>query len=233
MTPARKGPGGGREPFVTQTKFPRLWLFLQKLLGGTKDKQKLALRAWSGEPRILEIGCSVGNVSEAFLGRGNVRFTGIDTDAAAIAVARTRFSGHATFRFLTTPVAEHGAQGDVYDYILVAGMLHHVDDATALDILRATRNLAGAGCTVVVYEPDALRQEDSRLFKAFYRLEQGLFLRPHAALRQLLCAAGLRVERDETHPVRPGLPGLPVVARFSYFVASWDANPAPGREENA
>jgi hypothetical protein len=52
---------------------------------------------------------------------------------------------------------------------------------------------------------------------------QGRFLRRHEDLKELLRASGLRIEQEERHPVRPGFPGLPVVARFSYFVATWDA----------
>lgn len=213
----------GAAPLITQAKFPRLWLVLQKLLGGTKDKQKLATRAWNGESRILEIGCSVGNISEAFLKRADASFTGIDIDEAAIEVAKKRFAGNGNFRFLTTSVAEHAGQDITYDYILVAGMLHHVDDETAGEILRSTKKLAMAGAKVVIYEPDALRTDDNLLFKAFYRLEQGRFLRRHEDLKELLRASGLRIEQEERHPVRPGFPGLPVVARFSYFVATWDA----------
>jgi hypothetical protein len=48
-------------------------------------------------------------------------------------------------------VEEHAKTGQRYDYIVVAGMLHHVDDATAASILRSTRFLVdetggGGGC---------------------------------------------------------------------------------------
>jgi hypothetical protein len=54
----------------------------------------------------------------------------------------------------------------------------------------------------------------------FYKVEKGLFLRHHEDLKALITDAGLTVLEDERVPIRPGLPGAPVVARFSVFLAS-------------
>ncbi len=58
----------------------------------------------------------------------------------------------------------------------------------------------------------------------FYKLEQGQYLRSFAVLSRLVEAAGLQILEQNTCPIRPGLPGLPVVARFSRIIAQW-ANP--------
>jgi hypothetical protein len=52
--------------FLSQSNFPRLWLLFQYLVGGTADKRRLAAMYYKGQKKVLEIGCSVGNVSQIF-----------------------------------------------------------------------------------------------------------------------------------------------------------------------
>lgn len=78
--------------FLNQSNTPRLWLFFQRLIGGRKDKQTLALSAWDGQRNILEIGCSVGNIANAFRTLPNIHYTGIDIDEKVIDVTKSRFT---------------------------------------------------------------------------------------------------------------------------------------------
>jgi cyclopropane fatty-acyl-phospholipid synthase-like methyltransferase len=206
---------------LTQTNFPRLWLLFQRWIGGTKDKQAIALSGYAGQINILEIGCSVGNVADAFRSLPGISYTGIDIDGNAIAVARQRFAGTA-FRFLEESVEEHARTGQRYDYILVAGMLHHVDDATAMNILRQTQALIQSGGNILIYDPVTLTSSDPRYMHWFYKLEQGKFMRSHADTEVLIRNAGLHIRTTRLVPMRPGLPGFPPVARFVCFEAIWE-----------
>ncbi len=206
--------------FFTQTRFPKFWLLAQKSIGGTKDKQALALSRWHGERRILEIGCSVGNISDAFRNLPNIHFLGLDTDTVALGEARTRFAPLPHFEFTGMSMESLADTGRTFDYILFAAVLHHVDDDKAVSMLRASARLAAPHGRILIFEPDALRADDTIIFKLFYKLEQGLFLRRHEDLRSLVTQSGLAVLEDETVPIRPGLPLAPVVARFSVFLAA-------------
>jgi 2-polyprenyl-3-methyl-5-hydroxy-6-metoxy-1,4-benzoquinol methylase len=206
---------------LTQSNFPRLWLLFQRLIGGTKDKQSIALSTWNGRHKILEIGCSVGNIADAFRSLPGIAYTGIDIDGKAINVAQRRFAGTA-FRFLEESIEEHAQSKSRYDYILVAGMLHHVDDAMATDILRTTRFLCSPGATVLIYDPDTLMPSDPALVRWYYKLEQGKFRRPHTESEALIQNAGLHIRDKRFVPIRPGFPGFPPVARFVCFDTAWD-----------
>ncbi len=158
--------------FLTQANFPRLWLFFQNHIGGTKDKQVLALSARENRCKILEIGCSVGNIADAFRPLKNILYTGIDIDSSAIGTAHMRFT-KTQFCFLETSVEEHAKSGMRYDYILIAGMLHHVDDATALSILKNTRLLAGQNTIVNIFDPTRLLAPILRTCTGFTSLNRG------------------------------------------------------------
>lgn len=209
----------------SQTRHPTLWRIAQRLVGGSKDKQALAVRFWEGQSKVLEIGCSVGNITKAFYVLPGVDYTGIDIDPVAIAAAKRYFPKNDRVRFICKSVQDFAAEGHKFDYIVVAGMLHHVDDATAMSILRSTDRLARDGAPVVVYDPEPLRPDDSLAFKAVYNLEQGRHLRTNAELLHLLQAAGMNIIHTNQYPIRPGLPLMPVVARFSLIIGQWPLGP--------
>jgi 2-polyprenyl-3-methyl-5-hydroxy-6-metoxy-1,4-benzoquinol methylase len=207
--------------WLNQTNSPRLWLLFQLLIGGTKDKRALALSSWSGRRNVLEIGCSIGNIADAFRNLPDIVYTGIDIDGQAISAAKKRFAGTG-FNFIHTGIEEYDFSGARYDFILVAGMLHHVDEATALAILQRTRLLSAEGGIVLIYDPDALIPSDPAYMRWFYKLEQGQFIRPHSEIEALVKKAGLVIREKGLFPIHPGLPGLPPVARFVRLVATWE-----------
>jgi SAM-dependent methyltransferase len=205
-------------PLLTQSRFPGAWLLFQKLFGGTPDKQRLVLERYRGQARILEIGCSVGNLAEAFRLPG-IAYTGIDVDRSAIDHARRRLGQQPNLRFLRASPEDLLSEGQRFDYVLIAGVLHHVDDATASGLVRTGLALLASDGSLVVSEPEELRRTDNTLFKIFYRLEQGQYLRSVEALASLVQSSGARISFIGERLVSPGLVSWPKVARFTLIEA--------------
>lgn len=192
---------------------------MQKVIGGNASKQILATEYYRNQPRVLEIGCSVGNISEAFLRYPEITFTGIDIDEKALAVARQRFKDIGNFRFSLCSLQELSKAGERFDYVLFAGMLHHVDDETAELLLRDALNCTAANGSIVIYEPEAVRDQDGWFFRLFYALfEQGAYLRSRDALETLVTRAGVNLDRIEDRMVSPGIVIKPYVARFNLLL---------------
>lgn len=192
---------------------------MQRIIGGNASKQALATEYYCNQRRVLEIGCSVGNISEAFLQFPEISFTGIDIDEKALAVAQRRFQGVGNFRFSLRSLQELSRAGERFDYVLFAGMLHHVDDETAELLLRDALNCTTANGTIVIYEPEAVRDQDGWFFRLFYALfEQGAFLRSRDALEALVIGAGVKLEQIEDRMVSPGIVTKPYVARFNLLL---------------
>lgn len=206
-------------PLLSQNRFPRLWLLMQQLIGGNAAKQALATEYYRGQQRVLEIGCSVGNISEAFLRYPGLKFTGIDIDGNALALAEHRFKDAQNFRFALCSLKELSEAGERFDYVLFAGMLHHVDDATGELLLRDALQCTSERGVIVIYEPEAVRAGDGWFFRLFYTLlEQGAHLRSRAALETLVRRAGVSLDRTEDRMISPGIVARPYVARFNLLV---------------
>ena len=187
-------PGAAWTALLSQERFPRLWLAFQKLVGGTKDKRRLATLHYKGQRTVLEIGCSVGIVSEAFTRFAGIQFTGIDIDESALDHARKRLASFPNFRFRNIGLSELARTGETFDYVLFANILHHVDDETAVALLTDVQSLLTPNSTLVVMEPEKIRDDYGHVFKLFYKFEKGEFRRPKEALIELVKAAGMDVE---------------------------------------
>lgn len=211
---------------LSQSRFPEAWLFAQKLIGGTPDKKRLALRHYAGQQRILEIGCSVGNLADAFLNCNGAEYTGIDIDEAALAVARRRFAGRPTFSFRGDSLEALKAEGGRWDYVLIAGVLHHVDDATARAMLESCARLCTPGGCVVVSEPVPLRPGDGAAFRFIHSIEQGQFLRETATLMPMIKEARLTITDCEEPLIGPGITSSPKIMRFALIRAVPTGSPA-------
>lgn len=207
--------------FLNQSRFPRVWLLMQNIIGGNACKQALATERYHGQKRVLEIGCSVGNISSAFRAYPDITFTGIDIDRHAIDVARRRFRNDPNFMFSLGTLEEFSRRGETFDYVFFAGMLHHVDDNTGLHLLRDAVKCTAHGGLIVIYEPEAVRASDSWFLRCFYAIfEQGTFLRSRNALQDLVERAGINLESVEDRMVSPGIVRRPYVARFNLLVGT-------------
>lgn len=208
-------------PFLTQSQFPRLWLLMQNMIGGNACKQALATEYYHGQKRVLEIGCSVGNISAAFRTFPNVFFTGIDIDRHAIDLAKRRFRNDSNFGFSLSSLDELSRRGETFDYVLFAGILHHVDDNTGLQLLRDAVKCTAGGGRLVIYEPEAPRPSDSCVLRYFCtHFEQGSFLRSREELRCLVERSGIALQSVEDRMVSPGIVKRPYVARFNLLVGT-------------
>ena len=201
--------------FLTQSRFPRLWLLMQNTIGGNACKQALATEHYHGQKRVLEIGCSVGNISEVFCAFPDIEFSGIDIDPHAIKLAKHRFRNYPNFSFSLSSLEEFSRKCVKFDYVLFAGILHHVDVDVGIQLLRDAVKCTANGGAIVIYEPEAVKSSDNWFFRFFYaHFEQGLFLRSRENLLHLVERAGITLQSVEERMVSPGIVRRPYVARF-------------------
>jgi 2-polyprenyl-3-methyl-5-hydroxy-6-metoxy-1,4-benzoquinol methylase len=205
--------------FITQTRFPKLWLFMQMTIGGCMDKRAMALFHYNNEKTILEIGCSVGNVSEAFIGFDKIEFTGIDIDDKALQYAKSRFSARHNFKFLNISLEEMAASGNQYEYILFAGILHHVDNQNAMKLLSDSMKCLSKNGKIIISEPEKPRVDDSKVIHLFMQFfEQGSYLRTKKELEKLVFDSGIKLESSKDRMVSSGILKKPYVARFNLLL---------------
>lgn len=195
---------------LSQQSHPRLWLAFQYLLGSPSAKRRIALSHIGNNARnILEVGCSVGTVADAFKQTETHQYMGIDIDEQAVRIAKEKYRDYPHMSFSSEDMEQLVKGGRKFDCVLFAHILHHVDDKKAQELLQLATKLVATNGILIIMEPDTLRKEDSVIVRLLYRFEKGLYRRSYEHLITLAEQTGMHVNSDATEFYSIGLlPGI-------------------------
>ena len=122
--------------------------------------------------RVLDVGCGPGTNTRYF---GTADYLGLDLNDAYLRYARRRYGR----RFLTTDVRDYTGEGDGrFDFILVNSFLHHIEEKTAVDILRQLARLLDPQGFVHIL--DLVLPNEPSVARFLARHDRGGFPRPVA-----------------------------------------------------
>ena len=209
-------------PLLSQENFPLLFKVFQWTIGGTIDKRKLALLNFSGQKEVLEIGCSIGNVAKVFSQFGKVNYTGLDIDPSAIRFAQRDFRGEQRFKFICQDLNVFATETkQKFDYILFAGVAHHVEDAALSQMLTSARKLLSDGGVLMVIDPVQPKPEDGRFIHWYQKLERGQYVRQFEDLKSLILGIpDLKLDQSEECVIGATPLSVPPSCRFGIFTTS-------------
>jgi SAM-dependent methyltransferase len=139
--------------------------------------------------RVLEVGAGIGNLSEFFVGHGDVCLT--DTSESYLATLRRRFANDPRVRVYRWDISEDSPpelELDAFDAIACLNVLEHVEDDSAA-LSRMLRLLAPGGRLVLLVPAGSLLYNEFDRALGHYRRYSS------RALRGLLVERGFAVDR--------------------------------------
>jgi 2-polyprenyl-3-methyl-5-hydroxy-6-metoxy-1,4-benzoquinol methylase len=205
-------------PFFTQNRFPALWDCFQYFFGGVVAKRRICLGKYASHRRILEVGCSLGNIAKVFMGIDGVEYTGIDIDSTVIAHARRKFAQIIKFTFSCDDIECFAKRGDEFDFILFAGVCHHVEDDLCKKMLNSAIQILADDGVVIVVDPLLPSSSDSWFLHQYVKLEQGKHVRSSSSFLALLQnVPSLRVEKINEQIIGASPINWPKCARFGVY----------------
>ncbi len=205
------------EGWLSQSSSPRLWCLLQYAVGGTVAKRGLVTEHYRGQRRVLEIGCSAGNIAGAFRSNGELAYTGVDVDPVAIEYARRAFRRRPNFRFLCLDMTRDRL-AEEFDLVLVPGVLHHLEDDQCRRLLTAAESLLAPGALMLVIDPIRPGAAEGWLPRVFARIDRGR-LRTEAETRETIRSVPSLTLLEGRRRLVGATPwGWPIVATFVVYL---------------
>jgi 2-polyprenyl-3-methyl-5-hydroxy-6-metoxy-1,4-benzoquinol methylase len=171
--------------------FPRIYRAFQGLLskqGAADVVISRYLRPVSGAS-LLDVGCGPGTLLQ-FL--SDVNYTGIDRNERYISEAQERYGTRG--RFILGDVRDVPKLGlPPFDMITMFGLLHHLDDSQAAELMAAARPLLRAGGRLVTTDPCFIARQNPIAW-ALARADRGRNVRRADAYQTLAASAFPHVE---------------------------------------
>lgn len=153
---------------------PRLWDIFEKIFGADRQKFKL-YRSKVGNPRkLLDFGCSSGNVTGAFL---DLNYTGIDIDSKLINHAKKKWGKHSNIKFIDLDILKPKIKIGRFDTILFAGTGHHLPDNLYLKIFREFDKYLSVGGTIHYIDTIKPSRNSPLLARWLCSIDRGKYIR--------------------------------------------------------
>lgn len=132
---------------------PSVYALLQTIMGADQARRDFTrdfIKPFPGM-KILDIGCGPADIL-AYL-PDHVEYWGFDISDVYIDQARTRFVARQAHFFNEQLEREHLSQLPHFDLVLASGLLHHLDDEPARDIMQLSATALGDGGKLLTIDP--------------------------------------------------------------------------------
>jgi SAM-dependent methyltransferase len=195
---------------------PALYKGLQTLLGaaGVRDIFIRDVAGISAGMRVLDVGCGPGSYLPHL---PQVDYTGIDLNPKHIAHARAKHGTRGRFIVGDAVEALAGEAGQ-FDVIMVSALLHHLDDAHAMELLAGLSRLCREGGRIATLD-NVWLPDQNPVARWLNSRDSGLNIRTPEAYTRIAQEAGLSV----TSRVYRGL----LVVPYDYFCMTLTRGTSP------
>lgn len=153
-------------------KNPYIFKLQQKINNYDVVKNEFQKYLKSKNKKILEVGCSTGNLARQIIDMENNSYYGIDISQKYIDIA-TQSSLKGTF--LQMDARKLNFDNEFFDIIMLSSVLHHIDDNVGKNCFREVHRVLKKEGVVIVAEP--ILNSKSFLSIILCKLDRGHFIR--------------------------------------------------------
>jgi len=153
---------------------PRMYVLFQGVLGGPRSR-RLCIKEYLDIPdgaRVLDIGCGPAIIAKLLK---RATYVGYDIDERYIRYAQKKYSSLGTFVCAVYDKNER-KKYEPFDFVLMGGLLHHLDDATGLKLLQLASDSLKAGGQVLAID-GCYHSKQSSLARYIVSSDRGQFIR--------------------------------------------------------
>lgn len=174
----------------------RVYSLFAQVIGAKRGRQVYVqnfIRPKEGD-RVLDIGCGPADILEAL---PKVEYHGFDLSSNYIESARKRFGNRGCFH-VEAVNKELISRYAGFDLVLANGVLHHLNDAEAVDLFQIAKTALKPGGALVTLD-GCFVQGQSPIALYFLRRDRGKFVRAQADYLRLASQIFSTIESHLTH----------------------------------
>ena len=178
-------------PLHSVLRSPILYIGLQRMLAADRLRRICLdefLRLREGE-RVLDIGCGPGYILDDM---PRVDYVGFDTEPRYIEFAKERYSDRGRF-FCEQFALEHVTRFAPFNAVMLFGVIHHLDDAAAENLLSLLTKCLAPDGRVATIDPCFVPGQ-SRVARWVAEFDRGRFVREEQGYRGLASEEFAEVE---------------------------------------
>ena len=153
---------------------PVLWRVSQKVFGDDKEKMQLYRSVIKSKGKLLDFGCSNGNIFPAFT---DFDYYGYDKDTVMISDAKQKYKNFKNAHFYTIDILKDKSPESNFDFILFALTGHHLDDKTLISVFFKLSKLLKMHGKIIYFDSVRVPKRDSFLLTSLLNMDQGKFIR--------------------------------------------------------
>ena len=168
-------------------KVSNVYDIFQNVVGGHRARKWIASKAWkvTGGEKVVDIGCGTGSCLDYL--PANIVYCGIDISQAYIESAREKYGERGRFFVGSATDCPEGVRNELLqaDIVLSNGVLHHLSDEEALQVLDLAKNVLKPGGRLICVEPTYLLHQ-TVLSKWILSQDRGMFIRSETQWKALI-----------------------------------------------
>lgn len=160
---------------------PFVYELVQRIFGAEKGRRALAENLNLGEGGfLLDVGCGPADILEHL---PDINYYGFDISEAYIKNAQKRYSSRGTF--ICGLFSKESAETlPKFDAVLLSGLLHHLDDTEARELLENCLSVLKPGGRVFTIDP-CYTEKQNQIARILIKLDRGKNVRTEDGYRNL------------------------------------------------
>ena len=152
--------------------------FFQTVIGGHQARKWIASEVWrlTGGEKVVDIGCGPGSSLDYL--PADIVYCGIDISQTYIESARKKYGERGRFFVGSAADFPEGARNELHhaDVVLSNGVLHHLSDEEAVQMLDLAKNILKPGGRLICVEPTYLLHQ-TFFSKWIISQDRGMYIR--------------------------------------------------------
>ncbi len=172
---------------------PKIYDLLQKI-AGTNRVYEYIIDSKFENSKVLDIGCGTGTLAN-FLPK-SVNYLGYDFNEKYIFEAKKHFAENGNIKFLLLNAYEKVELNQTFDFILISGLLHHLDDRGVENVFNVAKRHMNLESILISVDP-TIYHGTSQFGKFLIGKDRGKAIRTKIQLNHLASGYFNNIEFEE------------------------------------